>query len=187
MNVVAEWSILESFINGLFVELLGAGATTAAAIFSSIRSQAGQRDAFRAVASVALEDDQDNQDILVAVLEVCDRASRLRNRICHWVWGHSRELPDAVLLGDPTAMTTHRATMLDYTHEVMKPGSRPPMPEIDERRIYVYREADFVEASQKIQRAIALVASFEGALAQRRYQKWRGVVYDRPEFAISRA
>jgi hypothetical protein len=158
LNIIVEWSLLESGVNGLFVKLLGTKNTVAAAaIFSSIRSQAGQRDAFQAVAASVLENDQERQDLLVAILEVCNKAAKTRNRIAHWIWGFSANLPDAVLLADPTAITTHEAKANEWIAAPMG-SKRGAHPDIDRRRIYAYTASDFAEALQRIQRARLLVA-----------------------------
>jgi len=163
MNVVAEWSLLESFVNGLFVKLLGTNAGAAAAIFSSIRSQAGQRDAFQAVAASALDNDPEKQDLIVAVLEVCNKAAKTRNRVAHWVWGHSDNLPNAVLLADPNAVTTYMAKLVDWA-AARERGEKAAYPDIDRRRVYAYTEQDFTEASQRIQRAMWLVSHVRMAM-----------------------
>lgn len=166
MNVIAEWSQLENFVNGLFVKLLGTNAAQAAAIFASIRNSAGQRDAFTAVASVTLANRPADQDLLRAVLEVCDKASKTRNRIAHWVWGYSAYLPDAVLLADPIMMSAWDSKMSDYVAEVCEnPRARIDKPEPDKTKIYAYFQRDFDDSSNAIQRAIHLVGHFSRYLS----------------------
>ena len=155
MNIVAEWSILEGFINGVFVELLGTNATQAAAIFASIRSPAGQRDAFKAVASVSLPDEE-SRDLLLAVLTVCEKASGTRNRIAHWIWGHSPQLPDSVLLADPVAVASWRAALKDY--QAAQPNRTLPLPHLNREKVYAYKQEDFDAASDVIQRSIILAS-----------------------------
>lgn len=155
MNVVAEWSILESFINGVFVALLRASPVQAASIFATIRSQQGQRDAFMAVVDVTLPD-QGERDIIMALLKAYERASKVRNRVAHWVWGHSPDLPDAVLLANPASMAAFTAEMAEFTQAVTfgTVSRNPPAP--DNRQIYVYDKSDFTEASERIQRVMFL-------------------------------
>ena len=69
MSVVAEWSLLENFVNTLFVSMLGSDAPAGAAIFATIRSQAGQRDAIDAVAGTHITS-EDLRDGVLAALDV---------------------------------------------------------------------------------------------------------------------
>lgn len=175
MNVVAEWSILEGFINGLFVNLLGANPKQSSAIFSTIRSQQGQRDAIEAVLAIALQD-RDEQNIIRAIFKVYERASKVRNRICHWVWGHSPQLPDAVLLADPVAMAEFKAEVAQFTQSICfgTVNLAPPTP--NHRRIYVYTQEDFRQASTKIQRAMHLAISATMELARKTPQGAPGLL-----------
>lgn len=101
MNVVAEWSLLENAILYLFTRLLGENPTQGAAIFTSIRNQNGKRDAFRAVIPAGCGGDQQKEDLVNAAIAIFEKASKTRNKIAHWVWGYSDDLPDAVLLAKP--------------------------------------------------------------------------------------
>lgn len=162
MTVVAEWSILESAMNGLFAHLLGSNPAPAAAIFSTIRSQSGQRDAMRAVIPTALPSDE-SRNIVFSMLDVYESASGLRNRAAHWVWGHSAQLPDAVLLGCPTALAAYRARLAEFSNQMLQ-GCEAAPPELDRRRIYSYTLRDFEESSTRIQRAMLLAVMVTQAL-----------------------
>lgn len=182
MNVVAEWSILEGFVSTLFVDMLGENPVPALSVYSSIQSTRGQMDALRAVAESIL--DSEECDALEAVLSTYKRASADRNRIAHWVWGHSRELPDAVLLCEPKAYAAHRAAVNEYTAKVIaSAGRRPheersPFPDISRDVILVYRANDFDSASQQIHGAIRLVAAFSGYMHTKRTQRTMGGTLD---------
>lgn len=155
MSVVAEWSLLENFVNTLFVSMLGSDAPGGAAIFATIRNQAGQRDAINAVAETHIAN-RDLRDAILAALDVYKGASKTRNRLVHWIWGHSPELPDAVLLANPVTRTALSANRQRAVHdrnvdEIMRGDA-------DLAGIFIYERQDFEAASQSIQRAITLVA-----------------------------
>lgn len=166
MNVVAEWSLLEGFINGLFATLLGGDDGRATAIFSTIRSQQGQRDAINAAVNLSLQD-QDERDIVTAVMSVYEKASKTRNKIAHWVWGHSSNLPEAVLLADPVAMAAFQAEIIAFTQNVRSGAKLQERPQLDKSRIFAYFANDFDDASKRIQRSIGLTARARNALSAR--------------------
>jgi hypothetical protein len=66
-RVVATWATLEVTMSMLFNAMLKGDPIPAAAIFNSIRSENGQRDAFRALSAVTIPDPED-RDILEAIL-----------------------------------------------------------------------------------------------------------------------
>lgn len=166
MNVIAEWSILESFINGVFVQALGANPTQAAAIFATIRSPQGQRDAFTAAIAVSLPN-EDERNIIYALLDEYERAGKPRNKIAHWTWGHSPDLPDAALLANPVAMSTFQTYVVKYCDRTAARVPADGMPLLDPKHIHVYRLADFESASLRIQEAMALASRARLALARK--------------------
>lgn len=156
MNVVAEWALLEGFVNGMFVQMLESSATSSAAIFSTIRSQQGQRDAIRAVAEANLDDEM--RDIVHAAMSVYERASKTRNRIVHWIWGTCEDIGDGVLLCDPLASATFAAATKEYNEKVASHNLRiSDQPNLNLKKVFVYKSEDFSESSQRIQRAIHIV------------------------------
>ena len=164
MNVVAEWSLLEGFVNNLFAELTGANGGSGSAIFATIRSQQGQRDAIEAVMQTNLTD-QNEREIVNCALTIYEKASKLRNRICHWIWGYCEQLPDAVLLGDPVAMTAYASAITKYSKSFSGSSTLPRFPDLDRNRIYAYKQQDFDEASERIQKAMWVVARTRNALS----------------------
>lgn len=178
MNVIAEWSILESFLMSLFVQMLGDNPRPAAAIFASLTSDSARRAALRALAHVALDGDQQKKDIFEAILNAIKIAGKHRNKIAHWVWGFSKDLPDAVLLMKPedkveqnVADLEHRAVMDKYYENVlanMLQKKKPPEhPGLSDQGIYIFEKKDFSEASRLIQRAMFLTVEFRFMLMPR--------------------
>jgi hypothetical protein len=155
IDVLSDWSDLETEIGALFVGLLGANTVQSAAIFATIRSQQGQRDAMAAVASKALPIEQE-RDVIFAVLRVYENSSGLRNRIAHWRWGYVDELPEAITLTDPAAVAEYHARSAEKYREFSRLQSGGYMVSTDATRVWVYEKRDFEEARAKIQRATEL-------------------------------
>ena len=157
MHVIAEWSILESFLSSLFVQMLGANPGPAAAIYASLTGSNAQKDSLRAVGETVMSPDE--QDVFEALLSLTTAAAKDRARIAHHVWGHSPELPDAVLLGDPKGLMIFNAAVREYTRNLE--GEVPVFPR---DKILVYRKDDFVALSHRIQRAMGLLSQMRFVL-----------------------
>jgi hypothetical protein len=165
MNVVAEFSILESFVSSLFVKMLGPNPGPAAAVFAAIKNEVARKDAFRAVAKTVLNETE--MDLLEAVLARFDTAARGRNKVAHHVWGHSPAIPDGVLLCDPVVFTKANVEMHQYlqiiksrTNPQARLESNPVRPEFPIDKIYVYYAHDFISMSEEIQKAMNFVGHF---------------------------
>ena len=167
MNVIAEYSILETFFMNVFIEMLGANPEPAAAIYAALNSDKARKDAIRAVSGVVLTDSQ--SDLLEVLFVLLDRCAKDRNKIAHWTWGHSPQLPDAVLLVDPE---NHAQNKLRWDREtsdfrrkslaasLMNESRNHPVPSPSRDGIYVFTDKDFLEASARIQKLIGSVTKF---------------------------
>lgn len=174
MKVIAEWSLLESFVQGFFVTMLGANPRPAARIYASLKG--AQKDALRALADLALVS-QDEKDVFATILKLRDTAGRLRDRIAHGVWGHASGVPDGVLLCDPAVAMERAVTVKEYSDAFLKshvsvapgvgPSDRAPPPEMPKLlldQIFVWYERDFVNASAQMQQLMDYVTRFRFVL-----------------------
>ncbi len=122
IEAVASWSKVESFFLQLFVQLLGGNGALAAEVFLSLQGQAAKSAAIRAAADSVLRERQQELKVLNAILSIAATCEKDRNKLAHWTWGDSPNLPDALLLVDP---------------RVFIQG------EIDRSAVYVYMARDF--------------------------------------------
>jgi hypothetical protein len=83
MKVISAWSILESFLNGVFVQMLGANPVPAAAMYTALTGTAAQNAALRAIARVSLS--HRDYELFLAILIVFRSVAKDRNKIAHWV------------------------------------------------------------------------------------------------------
>jgi hypothetical protein len=109
MKVISAWSIMESFLSGVFVQMLGANPAPAVAMFNALTSTAAQNASLRAIAQTSLS--KRNQELFEAIQIAVSKLAKHRNIIAHWVWGHTSSLPDAVLLCNPAALVDHRVAL----------------------------------------------------------------------------
>jgi hypothetical protein len=144
---IASWSTVESFMLRLYVTMCGGPEDKAAAIFLSLESQSPKSAAIQAVAKFF---PADQQALLRAILAISKTRQKHRDKLAHWVWGTSRELPDALLLVNP------RTTIWD---------------QINRDDVFVYTSQDFNEIINANRRLAGHISLFRmiisGHLANR--------------------
>lgn len=109
----------------LFVELFGGSQAMATTVFLSLETQSAKTAAIQAAAQKKLGTEQEKLDLLRAILAIAKTNQKSRDKLAHWTWGDSLQLPDALLLIDPKNL--------------------PVVTELDYSDIYVYRDHDFRE------------------------------------------
>lgn len=127
MEVIASWSNVESFLMRFYIELLGGAADLAATAYLALEARSARSAVITAVARARL--DADHVRLLEAILAVAKSAQRGRDRIAHWTWGYSRDIPDAVLLADPKDLHS----------------DPDPRADIPREKVLVYKQPDFEE------------------------------------------
>lgn len=120
-EAIASWSNVESFMLRLFVELFGGHGSLAAEVFLSLDGQSAKSAAINAAASSVLMQREKELSVLRAIMAIAKTNEKERNKLAHWTWGDSPNLPNAVLLVDP----------------------RTTLGELDKNNILVYRAQDF--------------------------------------------
>ncbi|API77085.1 hypothetical protein HI806_21510 (plasmid) [Ralstonia solanacearum] len=138
IEAIASWSNVESFMLGLFVELFGGHNSLATEVFLSLDGQAAKSAAINVAAASVLKDRDAELRVLRAILAIAKTNEKDRNKLAHWTWGDSPNLPDAVLLVDPRT-TVH---------------------ELDRSYVYVYRAQDFIAITQANDRLCGYGLSF---------------------------
>mgnify|MGYP001603292855 CR=1 FL=1 len=158
MKVIAEWSILESFVTGLFVRMLGADPKPGAAMYAALTGSAAQDAVFAALAKVTLPDSE--RDVFDAIVWLYKSAAKERNKIAHWVWGHAADIKDGVLLTDPDVLLEMRVATHEHEKKAQGWGKFVNAPKFPEDKIYVYYRDDFINTSKNIQNVLEYVTLF---------------------------
>jgi hypothetical protein len=109
---IAEWSEIESLL-GLFVAmLLHANQKAILAIYSGLENRAAQLRMITSAAEAVLA--SDHFDVVEVLMRIDIRPSmRYRDKLAHWCWGYSDQLPDALLLREPADKL---ANMTDFVN-----------------------------------------------------------------------
>ena len=131
IEAVASWSNVEGFLLRLFMQLLGGNESLAASVFLALENQSSKTSAINAAAASALTDRPAELAVLRAILSIAKTNEKDRNKLAHWTWGDSPNVPDGLLLVDP----------------------RASLGELDRSEIYVYKAIDFqriIEANDRL-------------------------------------
>ena len=121
MEAIASWSNVEAFMLSFFVTLLG-GETLASTVYLALDGSGPKMAAIRAAASAALGATPERLSLFRALLDIAKTNQKARDKLAHWTWGYSPQLPDALLLVDPKALSL-----------------------LDRKDILVYKDTDFEE------------------------------------------
>ncbi len=172
-EAIGCWSDVQFRLAVLLSALTGAAADQCAAMFFALTGSASQTAALDGAGQMNLPEDE--LALFNAVLMVARACEKERNKLAHWTWGHSAELPDALLLIDPkhwarkvtrVRVKTRRPGMItaeDFT--------------IDRREVLVYRKADLKRIIRNTNRADALIAQLDGLLMRERHWPTREPIY----------
>lgn len=159
MTVISAWSTLESFLSGVLIRMLGPKAPPAIAMFSSLTSASAKRTAVRAAAKTVLEDKVYTE--FATILEMIKTAAKDRNKIAHWIWGHSPQIPDGLLLCHPETMTEFQLAIEKYTSSILEgPLEQKFPPDFPRDKVFVYKVRDFEIAISAIESATNHLANF---------------------------
>jgi hypothetical protein len=169
MSTIAEWSTLEVFLNWVFVKMLGTDPAAGAEMYSTLNGTWAKKKALRALARITIPPDE----LLVfdAILKHFDSAGKDRHTIAHWTWGHSRAIPDALLLCDPKVVMQHHLKMQHIESMQRHPRRDIRLAKMEgleaeealrflREKTLVWFAADFTESLEKIRHVTNLMKLF---------------------------
>lgn len=99
MEAIISWTNVEKFLLDTYLAMLGGSTGIAATAYLAIETQSAKVRMINAVAKKTLEPRY--FDLLKAILAVAKTNQKSRDKLAHWLWGYSHDLPDAFLLIDP--------------------------------------------------------------------------------------
>jgi hypothetical protein len=98
-HCIAQWSEVEIHLGALLAFILHANEKAAVAMYANVENRATQLRLIDAAAEASLP--KDHYEAISALLTSIVRpAMKERDKLAHWTWGYSDELPDALLLAD---------------------------------------------------------------------------------------
>ena len=150
MDVIANWSILDGFIQNTFIEMVGANPKPAAIIYAGFTNTSMKIKALKSISEVANLNEAQKR-VFKKILRQYEETSKIRNRIAHWIWGTAKNIPNAALLINPANHIQH--SLVKYER-------------LDYSLIEVFYENDFTNATGDIQNLISLFSEFRFTLIE---------------------
>jgi hypothetical protein len=119
-DCIAEWTNIESALAVFLGLLLHTDSKTALAMYSALENRAAQMRMLEAAARSKIEPDQ--FDLFLIVQEKFVRPlMKTRDKLAHWTWGYSPQLPNDLLLVDPSDSMVHHFSALHAPHHRLLP------------------------------------------------------------------
>jgi len=143
-QVVNTWAVCEHILSHLISRFVKGDFEIVTAMFHALSSSEARRDALFAAAQKALS--REDFNLIRATMRAAKPTRDQRNCFVHHIWGYSPEIPDAMVLADPTALSEH---ILDANRSFLEIWrGKPPrkLVDYDHSKIFVYRENDFFDA-----------------------------------------
>jgi hypothetical protein len=135
---IAEWSEVESLL-GLFLALvLHTNARSGVAMYSALDNRSAQIRIIKAAAKAGLPAEHyDVVDVFINVF--IQPAMKYRDKLAHWCWGHTDELPEALLIRQPDEKLANllEAVTIQATRSIMRADII-----LDHDGIFVLRQTD---------------------------------------------
>jgi hypothetical protein len=133
---IAQWTEIEIHLGAFLGLILHANEKAAIAMYSSLDSRAAQLRMIYGAAEASVP--SGHFDVIAVFLANVIRPSmKERDRFAHWGWGHSDDLPEALLLAEPSysLQSLMRAVRLH-------PGVEKAGVSANFDKIYIIRDSD---------------------------------------------
>jgi hypothetical protein len=135
---------------------MGGSQHVAARMFLALNTRAPKNAAITAVAKTTLSSWQ--FEIFEVIANSSKSAQRKRDKLAHWVWGYSNDLPDALLLIDPQHLPLdHHPFGLGYQLDNLATRAS---------EILVYDEGDFRTIAADLKELARAAEMFRLSLAR---------------------
>jgi hypothetical protein len=145
---IGEWAETETLLGLFLAFLLHAHEDAVVAIYSGVENRASQLKMINSAAQSLLP--QEHFDA-ISVLMTTDikSAMKYRDKLAHWCWGLSDELPHALLMREPQDKLANLLALVKQQNERKRLA---PIP-INYDRIYVLTESDVDRALNNLAKA----------------------------------
>ncbi|WP_291574345.1 hypothetical protein [Bradyrhizobium sp.] len=100
-HCITQWSEIEIFLGAFLGVLLHTNHQAAVAMYSGVESRAAQLRLITSAAKASVP--PEHFDVFSVFLSAVVRPlMKERDKLAHWSWGYSPDLPDSLLLSDPS-------------------------------------------------------------------------------------
>jgi hypothetical protein len=146
-QIFAVWARIEQDLDVLLVNVLGADATPALAIFATLIAQHLKSGALEAAAKAELS--AEDFEVFKAAISVVDVVQTPRNHLAHWSWGTCEQRPELLVLANPKMLSARDlrvAKVLQKGDPQLDPMDVGRASLFDNSEILAYTEADLERA-----------------------------------------
>jgi hypothetical protein len=99
-HCISRWAEIETYLGAFLAFILHADERAALAMYSSLENRKAQLRLISAAAEAMLE--PTHSDIVSTLMtNIIRPVMKERDKLAHWTWGYSDDLPDALLLAPP--------------------------------------------------------------------------------------
>jgi hypothetical protein len=137
MEAIISWSNVEMFFLNMYVALMGGASEILVDAYLAHETQNAKLAHLNAVANSKLS--QNNRRLFRAILALSRSAQKGRDKLAHWIWGYSPQLPDAFLLADPRTMARQSSPNINDIEETIRSLRSS---------VFVYTRQDFADIIQ---------------------------------------
>src|SRR5262249_30638566 len=144
---IAEWAEIETTLGMFLGLLLHANPQSALAMWSSVENRTSQMRMLDAAAESQLP--ADHYDIIAVLQTAYIRpAMKERDKLAHWCWGYSEDLPDALILAEPSTKMAHHFRAI----HIAKSGAGRAVVQVpdDSTSAYVVTEGDLTRTLNRL-------------------------------------
>jgi len=116
---IANWAEIDMNLGQMLGFILQSNERAALAIYSSLNNRSAQLRMVKAAAEAALS--RHDADIILAIIRVdVNPTMKYRDKMAHWVWGYSDDLPNDLLVSDPNSLRIDLSSALSSQTFVTK-------------------------------------------------------------------
>jgi hypothetical protein len=103
MEAIMSWSNVELFMLQMYVSLAGGKESDAAAVFLALENNSAKTTV---ISTLIERRGLKSQYVALfrAIIKLVKEKQKNRDKLAHWVWGNSPQLPDALLLANPRVL-----------------------------------------------------------------------------------
>lgn len=165
-QVFGVWALIETEMRTLFVRIVSPEDSTAVAVYNILESDSLRRKALLKAAEAKFGAGSEAFELFYCVDRVVHQTGAIRHNLAHRRWGISPDLPDALLIADPSILYKHRIAyhrLSDMMREAnVKDGFESLFDDmqLDRSKILVYRVAELESALDEMDQALRAVLLF---------------------------
>jgi len=167
-DCISKWADIETMLAILLSLLLNAEEQPILAMYAALENRTSQLRALTAAAKSKLPP-HEFEIFEVLRLRFVRPVMKERDRLAHWCWGYSGEIPDALLLTEPNEKVLVHIKVID----------KAPSPILDRGKIFVVKAPDLDRTLARLATTTDYLSKFMGAMWPKNPSVLRGPLLQR--------